>query len=425
MKPLQQFVLFFTILISSTILYAATCDDVAFYNSLAQSESGGCGGGNQYNCTGPVITSGMHKGDRPLGKYQFMPKTLRGMGIDPNNFVGNAAAQEAAIRQFTADNDACLQRNGAYNHIGQVRNGVTITRSGLLGAAHLGGCGGAARWAKTGRGPSDQLGTSLANYAGKFEGYGMFGDVPGGTCGGGVANAADQFAQAQALGFHNILGCDPEMLERGKTIIDAMNQLNVEIAQEFIQPPTSIEQLTCADQQLALVNEIGGIQANPGGNLNNSNSLTNLGLSIPNPFEAFASGPLNQQLSNFANSAMSITSGISGAINTAFGNVQSLFGGGGGGGVPSTNCTMMEDAWLINQCVSMPQIPSLDQIIGGQVAEITGAVTAAANMLNPERLFQQACQAGNSAIQGITGDISNTFEDAADVKLNPITDALP
>lgn len=163
------------------------CGSQDFYDALAASESGGCGGGNQYNCMGPVISSGMHAGDRPLGKYQFMPKTLRGMGIDPNNFVGNGPAQEQAIRQFTADNDRCLERMGAYNHIGETKCGCTITRSGLLGAAHLGGCGGAANFAKgSGCGPSDQLGTSLGAYCQKFGGYDMFGSGPAPECGADV-----------------------------------------------------------------------------------------------------------------------------------------------------------------------------------------------------------------------------------------------
>ena len=188
-----------------------------------------------------------------------MAKTLAGMGISTAGFVGNAEVQNAAIRQFTADNDACLERNGAYNHLGTVRNGIILTRSGLLGAAHLGGCGGAAKWAKGGGGPSDQLGTSLADYAGKFEGYGIFGDVAGGTCGGGVPNAANLFAQAQARGYHDLLGCDPEVLERNKVIIDAVNQVNAEIAQASIKQPTSAEIMTCADKQLELINLAGGI----------------------------------------------------------------------------------------------------------------------------------------------------------------------
>lgn len=164
------------------------CEAQDFYDALAGSESGG-----RYDITGPTISSGMHQGTKPQGKYQFMPKTLEGMGyISPGQctlrceeFLANPALQEQAIRDFTADNDACLQRNGAYEHLGTNRCGCTLTKSGLLGAAHLGGCGGASSFAKgnSGCGGSDQLGTSLADYCKKFSGYNMFGSGSDGDCG--------------------------------------------------------------------------------------------------------------------------------------------------------------------------------------------------------------------------------------------------
>ena len=395
-----------------------TCDSEAFYSALGQSESGGCGAGNQYNCVGPVITSGMHEGDTPLGKYQFMPKTLAGMGISTNGFVGNAALQDQAIKQFTAGNDKCLESKGAYDYIGTVRNGVTLTRSGLLGAAHLGGCGGAAKWAKGGTGPSDQLGTSLADYSAKFSGYGMFGDVAGGSCGGGVANAAGLFAEAQAKGLHDMLACDPTIFEKNQTTIEAVKQLNAEISKSIITQPTAIEQLTCADQQQALLSEAGGIHSNViDGDLNSStNEFTNL-----------AKNPVMQTINNALTSVSGISSSINTLLNTTFGDLQGNFLSSLSGSSPastSTNCDMIEQAWLINQCIETPTMPSLSSIIGGELAEITGAATKASSITNPERMLEQVCKQANSLISGLSSNVNNAFEKAANESTQPITDTL-
>jgi hypothetical protein len=209
----------------------------------------------------------------------------------------------------------------------------------------------------------------------------------------------------------DILGCDPAILDRSMAIIDAMNQAGAEIAAQSIQPPTSVEQLTCVDQQLEVVNSIGGLQANPGGNISAS-------------IAPFAQQPLMQQVTNFANSAMNVMSGIDNAINNAFSNITSGFLGGLGGGndAPNTNCEMMEQAWLINNCIEMPQLPSVSDILGGKVAEITGAVGNIANMANPDRLVQQACSAADGALQSYFGDMDSAFDDAASQLAQPITD---
>ncbi len=399
------------------------CDADAFYNALGQSESGGCR--DQYTCMGPVITNGgIHQGTRPHGKYQFMPATLNGMGItDHQAFINNPAMQEAAIRQFTAENDACLERNGAYNYIGQVRNGVTITRSGLLGAAHLGGCGGASRWARGAGGASDQLGTSLADYAARFGGYGMFGDVPGGTCGGGVPNAADLFAQAQVEGRHSLIGCDPEVMQSAVDRVDALTQQQLEAASAAITQPTPVEQLTCFDQTTEIFSELGGIHSNP-----NKDTSSSIGPNVQQP--------LQNTLQQFMGG--NILGGINDVINQAFSNITSQFSsllgglGGGGGGLfsagPSSNCNMQEQAWLISQCIEMPQIPSLGDILGGQMGEMMGQMGNVGNMISgmasPDRLLEQVCSAANDGLQGMFGNQNDAFEGAARDMMEPVTDRV-
>lgn len=419
---------FAIVCLSATTLYAQACDDVAFYDSLGQSESGGCGA-TQYDCLGPVITSGMHKGDRPLGKYQFMPKTLASMGISEADFVGNPAAQEAAIQQFVAMNDRCLQKQGAYDHIGKVVDGVTITKSGLLGAAHLGGCGGAAKWAKGGGGPSDQLGTSLADYAAKFGGYGVLGASADPACGTGVANAASQFAQSQAQGLHNLLACDPKVLEQGRTKIEALKQVNAEIAKAVIQPPTPVEQMTCIDQTAKKLDASGILHANPFGSLSESVNILEdgtLGGTLPK-FDAILTDNITNSMNSLSGIPGAISTEVSGLwneISTAFPDPSGLAASltGATGGPASGTCGVMEDTWLLNQCINVPALPSLTDIMNNKLGEITGAIASV-----PDRLIGQVCSVANSQLSGITdrvNSIDNVFEDALDQSLSPITDRI-
>lgn len=412
-------VVFGTVFLSTTVLYAQACDELAFYDALAQSESGGCE--DPYTCMGPVISSGMHAGTRPIGRYQFMPLTLQELGIPVEGFAGNAAAQENAIRLFNERNNNCL--NSSYTldgvtyppasaSIGTVINGVTITRSGLLGASHLSGCGGARRMIRSqGSGSSDQLGTSALDYAARFGGYNMFGDVPGGTCGGGVPNAADVFVDSQVQGLHNLLGCDPEILERGEVITDALDQVNAEIIRASIQPPSSVEELTCLDQQLRVLDAAGDIHATPGNTLSGGNDGTQI------RFDNLTYNPLEEQLSSLMDipgSISSIVNNIWSSLVGSFDPTSALTGG------TSTNCDVMEQTWMLNQCIELPQLPSLSDVITGRIGELSGAITSA-----PDRILEQVCSAASSQLGLATGDISSMFDNAADDALTPITDSLP
>ena len=52
-------------------------------------------------------------------------------------------------------------------------NGVWVTESGILAAAHLAGAGNVKRWLRNGKNPKDKLGTSLVDYMKLFDGYNL------------------------------------------------------------------------------------------------------------------------------------------------------------------------------------------------------------------------------------------------------------
>lgn len=108
-----------------------------------------------------------------MGKYQFGRSTLRTLGIyDFQEFLRNADWQEKAFRALIARNKWEL-RNEIEKYCGRKINGIEITESGLLAAAHLGGAGSVKKYLRSnGRsGFKDGFGTSLRSYIKKFEGY--------------------------------------------------------------------------------------------------------------------------------------------------------------------------------------------------------------------------------------------------------------
>jgi len=76
-----------------------------------------------------------------LGKYQFGKSTLRTLGVNNTaEFLKNPALQENAFKALLAKNKWELRKE-INRYEGRVINGVKITESGLLAAAHLGGAG--------------------------------------------------------------------------------------------------------------------------------------------------------------------------------------------------------------------------------------------------------------------------------------------
>lgn len=108
-----------------------------------------------------------------MGKYQFGKTALRCVGInDFQEFLRNADWQDKAFRALLSINKWELRKEiKKYN--GKVINGVRITESGILAAAHLGGAGSVKKYLRSnGRnGFKDGFGTSLKSYFKKFGGY--------------------------------------------------------------------------------------------------------------------------------------------------------------------------------------------------------------------------------------------------------------
>ena len=108
-----------------------------------------------------------------MGKYQFGKSTLRTVGIyDFKEFLNNSEWQDEAFMALIARNKWELRKE-IEKYSGRVINGVEITESGLIAAAHLGGATSVKKYLRTnGRnGFRDGFGTSLSSYIRKFSNY--------------------------------------------------------------------------------------------------------------------------------------------------------------------------------------------------------------------------------------------------------------
>lgn len=108
-----------------------------------------------------------------LGKYQFGRSTLKMLGINnPQFFLNTPKLQEAAFYANAARNKWLLRR-----YISQFENktidGIKITESGILAAAHLAGAGNVRRYLRSWgtNGFRDGFGTSIVYYFKEFAGY--------------------------------------------------------------------------------------------------------------------------------------------------------------------------------------------------------------------------------------------------------------
>lgn len=108
-----------------------------------------------------------------LGKYQFGRSTLLLLGInDTGAFLQNPVLQEKAFIANVARNKWVLRKD-IKRFAGKEINGVLVTESGIIAAAHLGGPGSVKRYLRSGGvdGFRDAFGTSLKSYMKKFGGY--------------------------------------------------------------------------------------------------------------------------------------------------------------------------------------------------------------------------------------------------------------
>lgn len=108
-----------------------------------------------------------------MGKYQFGKSTLRVVGIyDYQEFINNPKLQDKAFKALIAKNKWELRKE-IEQYSGRVINGVEITESGLLAAAHLGGAGSVKKYLRSNgkRGFKDGFGTSLRSYISNYASY--------------------------------------------------------------------------------------------------------------------------------------------------------------------------------------------------------------------------------------------------------------
>ena len=107
-----------------------------------------------------------------MGKYQFGRSTLKGLGykVTKKEFLNNPQLQEEAMMALLLHNKEKLQK---YIDVfdGQTINGMYISESGILAAAHLGGQGSVKRYFKNGKVFKDGNGTKITSYMDKFSGY--------------------------------------------------------------------------------------------------------------------------------------------------------------------------------------------------------------------------------------------------------------
>jgi hypothetical protein len=108
-----------------------------------------------------------------MGKYQFGIGTLELLGIyNSAEFLNSPQLQEAAFYTNASRNKWILIRDIA-RFEGKVINGVKVTESGILAAAHLAGPGSVKKYLRSwgAQSFSDAFGTSIRNYLKKFGGY--------------------------------------------------------------------------------------------------------------------------------------------------------------------------------------------------------------------------------------------------------------
>ena len=107
-----------------------------------------------------------------MGKYQFGRSTLKGLGfkVTKKEFLNNPQLQEEAMMALLLHNKEKLQ---TYIDLfdGETVNGMYISESGILAAAHLGGQGSVKRYFKNGKVFKDGNGTKITSYMDKFSVY--------------------------------------------------------------------------------------------------------------------------------------------------------------------------------------------------------------------------------------------------------------
>lgn len=108
-----------------------------------------------------------------LGKYQFGPSTLKLIGVyNAPNFLKNPELQEKAFLANAKRNKWILRRD-IKRFVGHKIDGIKVTESGILAAAHLAGPGNVKRYLRSYGAVvfTDAFGTDIASYMRDFSSY--------------------------------------------------------------------------------------------------------------------------------------------------------------------------------------------------------------------------------------------------------------
>mgnify|MGYP000456647443 CR=1 FL=1 len=108
-----------------------------------------------------------------MGKYQFGRATLERFNIyDTKRFLQTPELQEDAFLALCSVNKWILRKD-INRSVGKKIDGITITESGILAAAHLAGAGNVKKFLRSGGDFyfADAYGTSVRNYLKQFSGY--------------------------------------------------------------------------------------------------------------------------------------------------------------------------------------------------------------------------------------------------------------
>jgi hypothetical protein len=108
-----------------------------------------------------------------LGKYQFGRTTLERLDIyNTREFLQNPELQEKAFIALCKVNKWILRKD-IQRSVGKTINGIVITESGILAAAHLSGAGNVKNYLRSNGTNcfSDAYGTTIKSYLKKFADY--------------------------------------------------------------------------------------------------------------------------------------------------------------------------------------------------------------------------------------------------------------
>ena len=108
-----------------------------------------------------------------LGKYQFGRRTLNALGyekISNREFLENGSIQEEAMYALLIHNKKILRKT-IKKYSGKTINGIYVTESGILAAAHLAGPSNVKKFLRRGYEFRDGNGTKMTSYMKKFSMY--------------------------------------------------------------------------------------------------------------------------------------------------------------------------------------------------------------------------------------------------------------